>query len=404
VDAPGVSVVGYGETLADSGARRTIAPNHQVLTGIDVLEQEKFATLKGKRVGLITNQTGLDREGRRDIDAMRSAGVNLVTVFAPEHGLSGQQDQPNIADSTDPATGLPVRSLYDNSRYRLTPEMLRGVDTLVFDIQDVGVRFYSYGCVMLLALEEAAKTKMPFYVLDRPDPITGVHVEGPVLEDGLHNTPNCYAIPVRHGMTLGELVAMANSERKLGADLHIVKMKNWARGDWFDSTNLTWVDPSPNLRGMNAATLYPGLALLESSKNYSVGRGTDAPFEQMGADWIHGAELAQFLNTRFIPGVRVYATRFTPSDSVFKGKTVDGVRFVVTNRDLFDSVRLGLEIAYALQKLYPGKIDFEACRWSIGSRKIVDAMKSGEDPSAIAQRIGDDLAAFEQRRKKFLLY
>jgi uncharacterized protein YbbC (DUF1343 family) len=216
--------------------------------------------------------------------------------------------------------------------------------------------------------------------------------------------PNCYALPVRHGLTLGELAGMANAERKLGADLKVVRMKNWARGDWFDSTGLTWIDPSPNLRSLNAATLYPGVAMIESAKNYSVGRGTDAPFEQIGADWIHGADLAHFLNVRSIPGVRAYATRFVPSDSVFKGKTIEGVRFVITNRDLFDSVHVGLEIAYSLQKLYPGKIDFETCRFSIGSRKVVDALKAGEEPSVIEQRIQEDLAGYLERRKPFLLY
>jgi len=181
-------------------------------------------------------------------------------------------------------------------------------------------------------------------------------------------------------------------------------MKNWQRGDWFDSTGLTWIDPSPNLRSLNAATLYAGVAMIESAKNYSVGRGTDAPFEQIGTDWIHGAELAQFLNARAIPGVRVYATRFTPTDSVFKAKTIEGDRFVITNRDLFDSVHFGLEIAHALQKLYPGKIDFEACRFSIDSRKVVDALKSGEEPSAIEQRIQEELAGYLERRKPFLLY
>ncbi|HXP87534.1 MAG TPA: exo-beta-N-acetylmuramidase NamZ domain-containing protein [Bryobacteraceae bacterium] len=402
VTAPGVTVAGYNETLP--GARRAIAPNHQVLTGLDVLEEDRFAALAGRKVGLITNHTGVDRAGRRNIDVMRAAGVNLVAIFAPEHGLFGKLDQPNIKDETDAATGLPVRSLYDNSRYQLTPEMLRGVDTLVMDIQDAGARFYTYGCLMLIAVEVAGKNKLPFYLLDRPNPVTGVHVEGPVLEAALHNVPNCYALPVRHGLTLGELATMANAERKLGTDLHVIRMKNWQRGDWFDSTGLTWIDPSPNLRSLNAATLYAGVAMIESAKNYSVGRGTDAPFEQIGTDWIHGAELAQFLNARAIPGVRVYATRFTPTDSVFKAKTIEGDRFVITNRDLFDSVHFGLEIAHALQKLYPGKIDFEACRFSIGSRKVVDALKSGEEPSAIEQRIQEELAGYLERRKPFLLY
>jgi len=205
-------------------------------------------------------------------------------------------------------------------------------------------------------------------------------------------------------MTLGELATMVDAERKLGADLHVVKMKNWRRTDWFDSTGLTWIDTSPNMRSLNAATLYPGIALIESSRNYSVGRGTDAPFEQIGADWIRGSELARFLNTRALPGVRVYATRFQPTAAPFQGKMIEGVRFVITNRDQFNSVRFGVDLAYSLQKLYPGKIDFELSKSLIGNRKALDALRNGEEPSAILQRFNDDVAAFVERRKPFLLY
>jgi uncharacterized protein YbbC (DUF1343 family)/CubicO group peptidase (beta-lactamase class C family) len=401
VDAPGVSVVGYNES---SGSRRMIAPNHSVQTGLDVLEQEKFAPLKGKRVGLITNHTGFDREGKRNLDQMIAAGVRVTAVFSPEHGLTGAEDRQDVPDTKDAATGLPVWSLHYNGRYRLTPGMLRDVDTLVYDIQDAGARFYTYSCTMLYALEESAKAKLPFYVLDRPNPITGVHVEGPLLDDNLNSFVGCYPMPIRHGLTFGELATMANAERKLKADLHVVKMKNWARGDWFDSTGLEWTDWSPNMRSLNAATLYEGIAMLEYAKNYSVGRGTDSPFEQIGADWIHGPELAQFLNSRSIPGVRVYPTRFQPTSSNFKGKTIEGVRFVILNREQFNSVRLGLEIAYALQKLYPSKIDFESCRLLIGNRAVINAMKSGEDPRTIEQNVEDSLAQYQERRRHYLLY
>ena len=401
VDAPGVSVVGYNET---GGSRRMIAPNHNVLTGLDVLEQEQFAPLKGKRIGLITNHTGLDREGRRNLDAMLAAGIRVTTILSPEHGITGKEDRQDVADTKDAATGLPIWSLHYNGRYRMTPEMVRDVDVLVYDIQDAGARFYTYSCTMLYALEEAAKAKRPFYVLDRPNPITGVHVEGPLLDENLRSFVGCYPMPIRHGLTFGELATMANAERKLNADLRVIKMKNWSRGDWFDSTGLTWIDPSPNMRSLNAATLYEGVAMLEAARNYSVGRGTDAPFEQIGADWIHGAELAQFLNSRSIPGVRVYPTRFQPESSNFKGKSIEGVRFVVINREQFHSVRFGLEIAYALQKLYPGKLDFEACRFLIGNRGVIEAIKAGEDPRTIEQRIEDDVNAFLTRRRLYLLY
>ena len=402
IEAQGVSLTGYNEV--QDGARRTVAPNRQTLTGLDVMAADKFAAWRGRRIGLITNHTGLDREGRRNVDAMRTAGVRVTALYSPEHGLAGAEDRPDIGDSTDAATGLPIRSLYDRGRNRLTPEMLRDVDTLVFDIQDVGARFYTYSCTMLYALEEAARNKTPFWVLDRPNPVTGVHVEGPLLDANLQSFVGCFSIPVRHGMTLGELATMVNAERKLGADLHVVKIKDWQRGDWFDSTGLAWVDPSPNMRSLNAAALYPGLALIEASRNYSVGRGTDAPFEQIGADWIRGAELARFLNTRSIPGVRVYATRFQPTAAPFKGKTIEGVRFVIVNRDQLNAVRLGLELAYALQKLYPGKIDFELDKSLIGNRKAIDALRHGDDPSAILERAAEDLASFLARRKPFLLY
>ncbi len=401
VDAAGVSVVGYNEA---DGSRRMIAPNHNVLTGLDVMEQEKFAALSGKHVGLITNHTGLDRAGKRNIDAMIAAGVKITAIFSPEHGITGTEDRPDVHDAKDASTGLPVWSLHNDGRYRLTPEMLRDVDTLVYDIQDAGARFYTYSCTMLYALEEAGKSKLPFYVLDRPNPVTGAHVEGPMLDDNLHSFVGCYAMPIRHGLTFGELATMANAERKLGADLHVIKMKNWSRGDWFDSTGLTWIDWSPNMRSLNAATLYEGVAMLEAAKNYSVGRGTDSPFEQIGADWIHGQELAAFLNGRSIPGVRVYPTRFQPTASNFKGKMIEGVRFVVTNREAFNSVRLGLEIAYALEKLYPGKIDFNSCRLLIGNRATIDAMKAGEDPRSIEQRMDDGLSGFLNRRRPYLLY
>jgi uncharacterized protein YbbC (DUF1343 family)/CubicO group peptidase (beta-lactamase class C family) len=370
--------------------------NRRVMTGLDVLAQSKFAPLEGRQVGLITNQTGVDRQGRRNIDLMLAAGIHVMALFSPEHGITGGVDQPNVADSRDDATGLPVFSLYFNSRFRLTTEMLRGVDTLVFDIQDVGARFFTYNCTMLFMLEAAAQAKKPFYVLDRPNPVTGSHVEGPLLDSDSQAITGCYSLPVRHGLTTGELATMGNAERTLNADLHVIKMQNWERGDWFDAAGLPWIDPSPNMRNLNAAALYPGLALIESSKNYSVGRGTDSPFEQIGADWIHGVELAEFLNSRYIPGVRVYPTHLT-------AKT-EGVRFVITDRDQLDSVRLGLEVASALQKLYPGKIDFELSKQLIGNRKVIDALKAGDDPRVIEQNLLPDIAAFMNRRRPFLLY
>jgi uncharacterized protein YbbC (DUF1343 family) len=225
-----------------------------------------------------------------------------------------------------------------------------------------------------------------------------------MLDPDLMSSVGCYALPIRHGLTLGELATMANAEKKLGADLRVVKMENWGRGDWFDATRLTWIDPSPNMRSLNAATLYPGVAMLESSPAFSVGRGTDAPFELIGADWMRGAELAGFLNGRSIPGLRAYATRFQPTDSVFKGKTIEGVRFVIVDRERFNAVRLGLELAYALNRLYPGNLDLEKDRLLIGNRKTLDAMKAGVEPAAVERQWAADLAAYLERRKPFLLY
>jgi uncharacterized protein YbbC (DUF1343 family) len=257
---------------------------------------------------------------------------------------------------------------------------------------------------MLYSLEEAAKKHLPFFVLDRPNPITGVHMEGPVLDKDLESFVGCFDVPLRHAMTFGELASMANGERHLGADLHVILMQGWNRGDWFDATGQRWVDPSPNMRSLNAATLYPGIAMLEASQNYSVGRGTDAPFEQVGADWIKGRELAGFLNARYIPGVRVYPTQFRPASSNLAGQTIEGVRFVVTDRNEFDSTRFGLELGYALEKLYPGKIPWDTNRFLIGNHDVIAAGKNGEDPRSTVQKMEESLDVFNKVREKYLLY
>jgi uncharacterized protein YbbC (DUF1343 family) len=253
-------------------------------------------------------------------------------------------------------------------------------------------------------MEDAAQRKLPYFILDRPNPITGTHVEGPILDRDLESFVGCMEIPVRHGMTLGELAQMANVERRIGLDLRVVPMRGWDRGDWFDSTGLPWIDPSPNMRSLNAALLYPGLAMLEASPNLSVGRGTDAPFEQIGADWIHGRALAASLNSRFIPGIRAYPTSFRPTASNFSGRTIEGVRFVITDRDAFDSTRLGLELGYALEKLYPGKIPWDVDRFLIGNHEVLNASKRGADPRETAPALEEKIADFVRRREKYLLY
>lgn len=403
IKSPGIKLAGYNETFSGPGFRREVARNAEVKTGLDVLEEQHFQPLQGLRVGLITNHTGLDRAGRRNVDAMKAAGIRVAVLFSPEHGFAGREDHPNIANATDAATGIPILSLYGKT-LRPTPDMLRGLEALVFDIQDVGARFYTYTATMAYAMEEAARQHIPFFVLDRPDPITGVHVEGPMLDADKLSFVGYYPMPLRHGMTIGELARMFNGEKRLGADLRVVAMKDWQRGDWFDSTGMHWVNPSPNIRSLNAALLYPGIGMLEYSKDYSVGRGTDAPFEQIGAEFIDGSALTAWLNGRYIPGVRVYPTRFRPESSNCAGKTIEGVRFVITNRDAFDSTRLGLELASALQTLYPGKISLDASMKLIGSRDVAAAIGKGEDPRTVEQEMQDPLKAFLGVREKYLLY
>ncbi|MDP9055573.1 MAG: DUF1343 domain-containing protein [Acidobacteriota bacterium] len=381
-------------------------PPHLTLTGLDVLEQQNFRPLRGMKIGLITNQTGVDRQGRRNIDVMKAAGLDVVSLFAPEHGIAGVEDRENLGDSIDLATGIKVWSLYGNTR-RPSAEMLNGLDALVFDIQDVGVRFYTYETTMLYAMEEAAKAKLPFYVLDRPNPITGSAVEGPMLDPDKISFTGAFPLPLRHGMTLGELAGLMNVGKKLEADLHVIEMTGWHRADWFDATGLPWVNPSPNIRSLNEALLYPGIAMLEHSTNYSVGRGTDAPFEQIGAEWISGTALARHLSGLNIPGVRLYPVKFTPEPAGMvakpnlSGKTIEGVRFEVTNRGIFSPSQLGLAVAASLTAMYPGKISLEANKDLIGNGEVIADLQGRLEPSNAAQA---GIQEFLTLRRKFLIY
>jgi uncharacterized protein YbbC (DUF1343 family)/CubicO group peptidase (beta-lactamase class C family) len=404
IETRGLTLTGYSETFTAAGVHREVGRNAATRSGLDVLAERNFQPLAGQRVGLITNQTGVDRLGRRNVDLMRRAGITIAALFSPEHGFAGREDQPEVRDATDAATGIRIYSLY-GATARPTPEMLRGVDALVFDIQDIGARFWTYETTLAYAMEAAAHAGIPFYVLDRPNPITGTHVEGPLLDaDRTAFVGYIPGLPVRHGMTIGELARLVNGEKKIGAALTVIPLEDWRRGDWFDSTNLPWVNPSPNMRSLNAALLYPGLCLLEAAKNFSVGRGTDVPFEQVGADYIGGRELAGWLNSRQIPGVRAYPTSFTPTESNFRGVRIEGVRFQVTNRELFDSTRLGLELAAAIEKFYPGKIDFSVCKNLIGSDDVIRRLAAGEDARTIQQSFADAVGGFVQLREKYLLY
>lgn len=400
VDTPGVALTSYLE----AAPRRVVARNAQVATGLDVLEAEGFARLKSRRVGLITNHTGRTRDGRRNIDAMLAAGVQLTALLSPEHGLLGAEDHENVGHGQDEVSGLTVWSLYQGQDRKPSAAMLNDIDVLVFDIQDIGARFYTYSSTMRNAMEAAASAGKDFVVLDRPNPINGVHVEGPMLDADLISFVACTVMPLRHGMTLGELARLINTEDRVGARLEVVPMKNWRRGDWWDSTGLTWIDPSPSMRSLNAALLYPGLALIEYSRNWSVGRGTDAPFEQVGADWISGVDLAAELNRRQTPGVRAYPTRFTPQSSNFQGKTIEGVRFVVTDREGFSSLRLGLELISALNRLYPGQIDLDRSIKLIGNQELASQLKTQVDPRHIEPAHMEQLAGFLEKRRRYLLY
>lgn len=404
ITAQQVALTGYNETLTGPGLRRQVQRNGATLTGLDVLASQNFAPLANKTIGLITNQSGLSATGARNIDLMKKAGVKIGAIFSPEHGFLGVEDRPGISDTVDPTTDIKVYSLYGATN-RPTAQMLGGLDALVFDIQDVGVRFYTFETTMLYSMEAAAKAGIPYYILDRPNPITGVRVEGPML-DSKHISFVGYAAgePVRHGMTMGELARFYNAEFHLGANLTVIPMQDWNRGDWFDSSNLTWINPSPNMRSLNAAMLYPGLCFLETPRNMSMGRGTAAPFEQIGSDFIAGRELAHYLNMREIPGVRAYATAFTPTESNFKGKRIEGVRFVITNRELLNATRLGLEVAVAIEKLYPGKIDWKVTGRLIGSDDVIKRIQALEDPRIIEESYQEAVESFVEKRKAFLLY
>jgi uncharacterized protein YbbC (DUF1343 family)/CubicO group peptidase (beta-lactamase class C family) len=397
---PRLALTGYNEFSV--GLHRPIYRNAVTKTGLDVLEETGFAELKGKRVGIVTNQSGTDSQGRRNIDAMRAAGVNVTAIFTPEHGFASLVDHPGIADSTDPVTGIPIHSLYGETT-RPKPETLKDLDVLVYDIQDAGVRFYTYETTMAYCLEAAAKAGLPFMVLDRPNPLTGIRIEGPLL-DAAHTSFVGYmaGFPVRHGMTVGELAQMFNAH--VGAKLTVAPMKDWQRGDWFDSTGLAWSNPSPNLRSLKAAILYPGLCLMEFAQNLSVGRGTDAPFEQVGADWIDGQRLARYLNREEIPGIRAYPTSFTPSDSHFKGVTVQGVRFEIVDRNVVNSTKVGIELAVALQTLWPGKIDWTKGKLLIGSDAAIRRIANGDDPDEIQDDYSDAVKEFAKAREPYLLY
>jgi uncharacterized protein YbbC (DUF1343 family) len=390
-----------GEAQTPQG-KSSHSQSERTKPGVDVLEQENLAPLRGKRVGLITNQTGVDSQGRRTIDMLAHAeGVKLVALFSPEHGMAGRADA-TVANATDGATGLPIYSLYGETR-RPTDAILKGIDTLVFDIQDAGVRFYTYITTMAYCMEEAAKHHVGFFVLDRPDPLGGEAIEGPMLDRDRLSFTGYFPMPVRYAMTVGELAQMFNAENKIGADLHVVPMKDWRRSETYDQTGLVWIPPSPNLRTLNAAFLYPGIEILQSG-GVSVGRGTDTPFELFGAPWIQAAELTAELNRRAVPGVRFQTTLFTPDSGLYKGQYCQGVSIVITNRAELNSMRMGLEIAAALHRLYPQQFHLDKIIELLGSQATLERLEHGDDPARIIAGWSDELDKFRAMRAKYLLY
>jgi uncharacterized protein YbbC (DUF1343 family)/CubicO group peptidase (beta-lactamase class C family) len=396
-------VASVERTLAQTPRMSSAPTLMTAMNGIDVLVRDQFAALRGKRIGLITNHTGRNREGSTTIDLLfKAPGVKLTTLFSPEHGIRGQLDQPNVANTTDEKTGLPVYSLYGETRTP-TAEMLKDVDALVFDIQDIGARFYTYISTLGMALEAAGKNSKSFIVLDRVNPINGEDVEGSLADLDKLTFTSYHPIPVRHGMTVGELAQLFNKERAFNADLQVIRVEDWKRSLWYDETGLEWINPSPNMRSLTEATLYPGVGLLEVT-NISVGRGTDTPFELVGTPWIDGRKLAEALNRAGLAGVRFVPVRFTPKSSVHQGVECGGVNIIVADRSSFDPVVTGLEIAVQLKTLFPKDFSVEKFNRLLVNQKVFDAFRQGADARALKQLWEPDLESFRAVRKKYLLY
>jgi uncharacterized protein YbbC (DUF1343 family) len=359
--------------------------------------------LADRKIGLITNHTGKSRDGESTIKLLHEAkDVKLAVLFSPEHGFEGKLDVSKIGDTQDTATGLKVFSLYGETR-KPTAEMLIDIDTVVFDIQDIGARFYTYVSTMGEAMKACAEHGKRFVVLDRPNPIGGVAVAGPMLDAGRESFVGFHRLPVRHGLTIGELAKLFQDELKLKLDLQVVECVGWKRTDPFDNTGLTWINPSPNMRNLTQAFLYPGIGLLETT-NLSVGRGTDTPFEIIGAPWLDGQKLAAELSPRAIAGVTFVPIEFTPASSKFTNQKCGGINLLITDRAQFEPLRAGIEIAAALKKLYPDQWDAKAYDRLLGNAKTLTALLEGKSAEAIFDVAREGVSDFERRRLKYLLY
>ena len=372
-----------------------------VLTGVDVLLRDSFRPLRGSRVGLVTNHTGLTRDGRATIDVLHEAPeVSLEALFGPEHGIRGEQDE-NVADGRDDKTGLPVWSLF-GARTRPTPEQMAGLDTLVFDIQDIGCRFYTYLSTLGHVLEAASAADLRVVVLDRPNPI-GSAAEGPLADADALSFVAYHPVPVRHGLTLGEMARLLHADKSLTCPLEIISCENWRRGDWFDRAGLVWTNPSPNMRRLTAAALYPGVGLLEFT-NVSVGRGTDTPFEIFGAPYIAPRDLARALNAEALPGVRFVPCWFTPKASVFSGEVCGAVQMIVTDRDRLNAVQVGLTLAVTLRRLYPDSWQPEKLKTLLVNAQAQEALMRGASYEDMADSWADALRGFGGRARSVWLY
>lgn len=376
--------------------------------GIEVLLSDSSHLVSGRRVGLITNHTGIARDGTHSMDLLLSQGIELVALFGPEHGIRGAVDEGDrVASSRDEGTGLPIHSLYSET-LEPTPEMLADVEVLLFDIQDIGARYYTYVSTMALALKAAAEHSIPFVVLDRPNPIGGRLVQGNVLEPEHSSFVGLYPVPMRHGMTAGELARLFNGQFGIGAELHVIPADGWRRADWFDETGLPWIKTSPNMPDLESATHYPGTCLFEGT-NLSVGRGTPIAFQQIGAPWLDGAALAERLNGYNLPGVRFEPVTFTPEgphDRKYGGDVVNGARFITTDRSIYDPTRAGVAALIEARRLagehwewLPGHFDRLA-----GTSRLRQQIEAGASLEEATSEWRDQLATFNQLRARYLLY
>ena len=381
------------------------APTRSLRPGVEVFVERPPALVRGKRVGLITNQSGIDRQRRSTIDLLRSLpDLTLVALYSPEHGIRGVAET-RVASSVDEKTGLPVHSLYGDTD-KPTPQMLEGIDVLVYDIQDLGVRQYTFESTLALAMQAAAEKGIPIVVLDRPNPVTGTILEGNILEPAYQSFVGIYPILSRHGMTVGELAKMYNAEQRIGADLTVVPVEGWRRDMWWDETGLPWVNPSPNIRRLEAAIHYPGTVFFEAT-NVSEGRGTDFPFEQVGAPWLRNTEVVAAMNAMNLPGIRFEAVEFPTTETARKypGQMLKGVRFTLTDRAAYRPLATSLVMIDLIRRLHPDQFQWAGATLERhgGSARLRQAIEGGTLAELLREWEGDQ-ATFRKKRAPYLIY